>query len=331
MTHRRRRGCWLLVVINLFGCALVARGCVFRPATDYPGSRFNRGTNAVWLGVEWVNEPHTPADIAALAHALQQRQMQTVFVYTSYLQTDGAFNQTFHHAIDFIAAFKRAAPGITVLAWIGLPLKTSGSGDAYHVELNNNATRRKIVAFCNSLVDQHGFDGIHLDPEPVKSGNRDVLVLLEELRAALDPGTVLSIAGRRIWHLYPAAPWPLIEHVSWREDYYQDIARRVDQIAVMAYDSRLPLAWMYREWMQFEVISLSNALAGIEVELLLGIPTSEEETSTHSPRAENVRSALEGVIAGLNDKATHPGVVDGVAIYPEWETDADEWAVYKTL
>lgn len=65
--------------------------------------------------------------------------------------------------------------------------------------------------------------------------------------------------------------------------------------------------------------------------LFFGVPASEERTWTHRPYAENVRSGLQGIVAGLNDAEARPGAVGGVAIYPEWEMDSGEWAAYEAL
>jgi hypothetical protein len=330
MSQIKRRWRWFLG-FGLVLAVITLRGCVFRPATDFPGNHFNQGKNALWLGVEWVSEAHTPDEITALADDLQSRQIRYVFVYTSFLRPDGEFNRTFEYARSFLTGLRAANANVLVLAWIGLPLDASSVSDGYHVELSDQATRQQIVDLCLELVRENGFDGIHLDPEPVHSGDQDVLALLDELASELEPDTILSIAARHIWPLYPNAPWPFIDDVSWRGDYYRDVAKRVDQIAVMTYDSGLPWGWMYHKWAQFQTISISRALEGSQVELLMGIPTSEEVTRTHHPNAENMRTGLEGVIAGLNDKAARSDLVSGVAIYPAWETDEDEWLVYDAL
>jgi len=210
-----------------------------------------------------------------------------------------------------------------VQAWIGLPLDT--------MNLNNRAVRREVVDFCVDIVRNAGFDGVHVDPEPVKDGDRAVLSLLGELRQAFSPDTVLSIAGRRIWPIFPAIRWPLVGQWSWRTAYYQRVARHVDEIAVMVYDSAMPTSGLYRQWTKFQVIALSRALAYSDVRVFIGIPTSEEVTPTHKPGAENMRSGLRGTIDGLNDWAAWPDVITGVAIYPYWETDASEWQIYQNL
>lgn len=72
-------------MLTLLLLGLVLRGCVLRPTTGIALERFNHGNNAAWLGIEWVNESHTEAEITALADGLQQRQIRTIFVYVSYL------------------------------------------------------------------------------------------------------------------------------------------------------------------------------------------------------------------------------------------------------
>jgi len=302
---------------------VVGRGCIFRPATDYPGSYFNRGINATWIGVGWVNEPHDPEEIIALANDLNRRQIRYVFAYVSYLKPDGQFNPTYPHAAEFVRVLKVAQPDLNVQAWIGLPLK--------YVDLGDVVIRKKIAKFCVKLVRDGGFDGVHLDPEPTSSDDADVLALLDETRSALGSEITLSVATRRIWPILSDVQWPVIRQVAWRTGYYREVARRVDQIAVMTYDSAMPLAMLYRQWARFQVIEISRAVDDTEVQLFFGIPTSEEKTWTHCPDAESMKSGLQGVIDGLNDAKAQSAVTTGVAIYPYWDTDEAEWDIYKSL
>ena len=59
----------VLALIGLGAALLFLRGCVVRPANDFPGSTFNRGKNAVWLGIEWVNSPHSQPEIALILNS----------------------------------------------------------------------------------------------------------------------------------------------------------------------------------------------------------------------------------------------------------------------
>jgi hypothetical protein len=302
---------------------VVGRACVFRPATDHPGSHFNRATNAAWLSVDWVNAPHSPEEIEALAATLQAREIRYAFVYTSYLKPEGHFNPTYDHAPAFVQSIHATYPELNVQAWIGLPLHV--------VDLGDTAVRYQIAAFCAERVREAGFDGVHLDPEPVSSGDRDVLALLDEVREEIGPQADLSIAARRIVPIFPNVHWPLVGRFAWHTGYYREVAGRVDQVAAMTYDSGLPSAALYRHHMRFQTIDLSRAIEGTGAELFIGIPTSEERTRTHRPRAENVESGLRGVVDGLNDAQARPAQVTGVAIYPYWETDEAEWAIYEEL
>jgi len=276
----------------------------------------------VWLGVEWVNKAHSVEEITTLANMLTQQQIRYVFAYASYLKPDGRFNPTYTYAAEFVRTLKAAKPDLDVQAWIGLPL--------VHVDLSNAAVRKKIVQFCVDLA-QEGFDGIHLDPEPVFSNDMNVLALLDEVRDALGPEFTLSIATRRIWPIFPNVRWPIVGQVAWHASYYHQVASRVDQIVVMTYDSAMPLACLYRQWVRFQVIEITSAVGDTDVQLFFGVPTSEERTWTHWPNAENMRNGLQGLISGLNDAATQPANVVGVAVYPHWETDETEWAVYREL
>lgn len=190
--------------------------------------------------------------------------------------------------------------------------------------------RRQIVSFAAELVREHGFDGIHLDPEPVVDGDPAVVELPEEMRNALGEGPTLSIAARRIWPL----PWSMPRvagRVFWSAEYHRMVAARVDQVALMTYDSALALPQLYRFWGRLETIAITRALEGVDVAVFVGIPTSGEKTRTHCPSAENMASGLPGLIDRLNDPCAVPRALTGVAIYPYWETDTTEWATYASL
>jgi hypothetical protein len=314
-----------LILLALF------RGCAFRPSTHYPGGYFNQGKNAVWVGVEWVSEPHSREEIVALANYLDEHQIRYIFVFVSYPQADGNFASSFAHASRFTQTLKETQSELTVLAWIGLPLQQPQGPIWGYVDLSSEVVRHKVVALSTYLVRLAGFDGVHLDPEPVPSGDANLLALLEEINPAIGPKATLSVAARRIWPVFSDLPWPLVDRIAWRPSYYRKIAERVDQIAVMTYDSGLPTPWLYRQFVCFEVIELSRALDGTGVELLIGIPTSEERTRTHQPWSENIVSGLRGVLDGLNDAQTRPEVISGIALYPYWEMDEQEWKAYASL
>lgn len=314
----------------LLGSAFMQR-CVYESSASVPRKHLKSSSNAVWLGVEWVMEDHSRDEIIALADELAEHQVRYVFVFVSYLRCDGKFNPTYAHAGQFISTLRASEPMLNVQAWIGLPLTQSGPFSMGCVNLQDPATRQKIALFSGYLVHQEGFDGIHLDPEPVRSGDINVLVLLDEVRSVLGRARDLSIASRRIQPFFSHISVPLLGNWAWRASYYREVAKRVDQVIVMTYDSSLPLPQLYRRWVHRQVLELTRVLQGLDVEVLIGVPTSEERTWTHWPSAENIVSGLQGVLDGLGDVEAYSDTVKGVAIYPYWETDRTEWATYRRL
>lgn len=156
--------------------------------------------NAAWLGVEWVAEAHLQAEMAELAQNLRANDIRYVFVYASYMKKNGEFNDTYSNAKQFTTALRSLDPNLTVLAWIGLPLKGPpfiGGGSGY-VDLGDPAVRRRIAAFSNDLVSSYGFQGIHVDAEPVLSGDNGFLSLLSDLRLELGPSVKWDIY-RTLW------------------------------------------------------------------------------------------------------------------------------------
>ncbi len=278
-------------------------------------------------------EPHTAAEIEALAADLQQRQIHTIFVYVSYLKPTGEFNPTYDHAREFVAAMNQIAPEIEVQAWLGVPVQVPPGtpGGSGYVDLANEAVQNKIADFGQLLVRDFGFDGVHLDAEPVVTGDLALLNVLDKLRTAIGSQGRLSIAGREITPLFPEADLVFNRWFTWRGDYYREVARRVDQIAVMAYDSHASLDWWYEQWLRHQVVALSNSLKDTTTQIYVSVSTSKEKSSSHDPEVENMDNGLRGVVSGLNDADTQPGRITGVGIYAYWETTDDEWQTYTEL
>ena len=60
-------------------------------------------------------------------------------------------------------------------------------------------------------------------------------------------------------------------------------------------------------------------------ELLLGIPAYEDaNVGYHHPQVENINSALQGISASSRKNESN-----GIAIYCEWEINADKWQVWS--
>jgi hypothetical protein len=286
--------------------------------------------NAAWISIDWTSQPVDETAVAELAAAASARRFRYLFPFTTYLKSDGQFGQSYSHAAEFVRQFRQVNRETYLLAWIGLPIKNHrGLGLQGWVNLADQETRHKIVTFVASLVAEAGFDGVHLNVETVLTGDPDYLRLLDEIRQVIGPQRLLSIASSS-WIDARLNQLPIINGIKWDDTYYQAVASRVDQIAVMTYDSSLPHPALYRLWMREQVRGLGRSLERTEVELLIGISISREDTTSHRPHVENLQSGLAGVCAGLSVSPAAKQIVQGVAMYATWEADATDWTTWET-
>ena len=285
---------------------------------DISGSNCDLADNAAWISVDWTSNPVNASNIQHLASSARERKLRYLFVYTSYLKADGTFSQSDRYATDFVSEFRRFNQDTLLLAWLGVPLATSDG-----VNLADASTRDQIAEFAARLVQKAGFDGVHLDVETVLNGDKHYLSLLEEVRNLLGKQPMLSIAGS---HWMPEAinAIPGVNHAYWTDSYYQEVAKRVDQIATMTYDSFTSTGAIYRLWMREQIYGISHSVAKNDVKLLVGISVALENSASHHPDVETLTNGLAGMCAGLNEK-----IVDGVAIYADWDFSNADQAVWR--
>lgn len=281
---------------------------------------------AVWLEIDWVMNPHSDAEIAALVEHLQTQRINDVFAYLTYLKSGDVFNPTFDYAETFTQHFRDHSSDMRLLAWIGVPVTmTAPDGRLISDRLADPQTRAVIVETAVRVVTEMGFDGVHLNAEVIENNSATFLLLLREMRAALPDEAVLSTTSHALQldRNILFTPYPTLAHHT-SPDYLRQIAQEVDQIALMAYDSGLFFPRDYRSWVAYQVETAADAVAGTDVELLIGLPTSEEATLSHHVWVENVGNALYGFRVGLANSAD-ASLITGIAVYPAWETDDQEW------
>jgi spore germination protein YaaH len=193
------------------------------------------------------------------------------------------------------------------------------------VDLGDLGQRQRMVAECRGLMDE-GFDGVHVNIEPVDEGNVEFLALLRALRTAVGPTGILSLSAIRPG---PMA-LPMARNFLWTPGYYLRVAAVADQIVVMAYDTALPTPSLYRRYMTYAASSVTSALSPSRARVLVGVPTYDDTGFMHRERVENLDNAIPGLVAGLRGLGAG-GTFEGVALYAEWTTDDAEWAAYERL
>jgi hypothetical protein len=138
----------------------------------------------------------------------------------------------------------------------------------------------------------------------------------------LPPGKVLSVAAYpppTFWHPYP--------EVHWGETFFRAVASRVDELAVMMYDTALHSPRLYQRLMAAwtkEVLAWSQPRP-----VFLGLPTYlDPGVGYHDARVENLTNGLLGIHRGLA-RAGRPANYGGVALYSDWEMEASEWEYWR--
>lgn len=298
------------------------------PAGDEATHPFNQDRNAVWLEHRWLERAHDAREMEDLLRALHARGV--AYAYPHVIPFDRAGNLPPHDREQmrrFLEAARRAAPGLKVLPWVGglrVGYKRSRVGT---VDLADLAQRQRIVAECRGLIDE-GFDGVHLNVEPVNDGNDDFLALLRSLRTAVGDGRILSLSA-----IKPGpVRLPLAPNFFWTPKYYGRVGIVADQIVVMAYDTGIPTPSLYRRYLSYTAATVSRTLdgSGSRARVLVGVPTYPGSGIMHRTGVENAHNALAGIVAGLRGLGAG-GTFEGVALYAEWTTDGEEWETYDRV
>jgi hypothetical protein len=310
------------VVLGVAGYLALA----YAPAGDTAAHPFNQDRNAVWLEHRWLEKPHTAEQMDALLQSLNGHGI--AYAYPHLIPFNGAGRLPVHSREQmraFLAAARRVAPGLKVLPWVGGVRVGYTRMKPGTVDLADIGQRQRIVAECRGLMDE-GFDGVHLNIEPIPDGDVLFLALLRSLRTAIGGG-ILSLSATR------PGPFalPIAPNFLWSPEYYVRVAAEADQLVVMAYDTALPTPSLYRRYLAYAASSMTRNLARSgRARVLIGIPTYDGAGLMHRADVENPENALAGLVAGLRGVGGG-GTFEGVALYAEWTTDDAEWATYERL
>ncbi|MEU2913645.1 glycosyl hydrolase family 18 protein [Streptomyces massasporeus] len=287
-----------------------------------------RNRDALWLGHAWVDGRKKDADVTALARRLRDTGIRDLYVHSGPLEHDGTLPESVYpKARWFIDAVHDKLPGIRVQAFLGDVLADE---DSDGMRLADPDTRSAVVRSARQILDT-GYEGIHIDLEPMPSGDRDYLTLLDALRRETrSRNAQLSVAAHQIDplpHLHTVFGL-FTEHPKWwSQEFFGQVARRVDQIAVMSYDTAQPLEGTYGGFVAQQT-SLALEVTPPSTDLLMGLPFYYESNFDHWGHAETVPAAVRGVRLGLSrtdaDRANF-----GVALYIDFAAAEADWRAYK--
>lgn len=295
--------------------AAIVDYALYDSITPEPSGKSNSGKNGIWLRYLWYTGKHTPEEYSEMYERLATRQLQFAYFHVLTTNPDGGLQlRDRRRARNLTHEMHKRAPDTRAIAWVYI-----GSAQ---VNLDNPEVRKQLVEEFRWLVKDCGFDGIQVDYEFAICGSQGLLRLLEETRQMLPKEGLLSVATP-MW--YPGILW------GWSDEYFQEVARRCDQIAVMCYDSYLylPRAYVWLVSQQALHVTTDCAKANPACKVVLGLPTYDNQTLSHHPYCESLKNALRGVQQGLADKKATPEAFEGIAMFADYTTDDREWSQYE--
>ncbi|MFF4469566.1 glycosyl hydrolase family 18 protein [Streptomyces sp. NPDC001599] len=326
---RRIRRTALAVLLVLLLPLLTAETALRINYTGDPADgTYTRNRDAMWLGHAWVDGRKKDADLTALARSLKTTGIRDLYVHTGPMEHDGTLPESLYpKARWLIDAVHRELPGVRVQAFLGDVLATEGPDG---MRLDKAATRAAVVDSARQVLDV-GYDGVHLDLEPLHSDDRNYLSLLDDVRAVTRARDAqLSVAAHQI------DPLPALHSVFglftkhpkwWSQEFFGQVARRVDQIAVMSYDTAQPLESTYGGYVAQQT-SLALEVTPPTTHLLMGLPFYYESNFDHWGHAETVAAAVRGVRLGLS-RTDADRELFGVAPYIDFAATDTNWKEYR--
>ena len=311
------------------GCLGIFLSCLLFLTLDYwfypwemPQSPLSKNypDNALWVQYTYYFGEKTDTQIQTLAKNMAERDIAQAYFHVRFIQRDGTLHFRYpDKAQHLLATLRKVNPNTKAIAWVYVGNKR-GAGA---VDLSKPEIRAKMVTEAKWLCETCGFEGIQWDYEICEDGNKDLLSLLSETRAALPQGKTLGVCTS-LW-------LPISGIYGWSDVYIAQVATHVDTLSVMCYDTgfSLPRAYVWLTRQQVVHFTQSAARGNPKARVWIGVPTYEKGFFSHNPHAENITNALRGVREGLNLPQTSSANFGGVALFADHTTDDSKWEIYE--
>jgi hypothetical protein len=319
---------WRTLFILILLTALFALGYyIWTPGSIVLDGSHDVGTNGIWLQHGWLGDDawfqryqkdparfRSTQKILTLKKLLDAHNITDLYPHLSPCRKNGEIPAVHPQQTR---QFLLIMDELRVIPWVG-------GVYGVHAYPESPAWRKSFVRSIMDLLNTYpAMAGIHVNIEPLPSGNESYLELLHELRQYVTAGKILSIAAYP-----PPTLYPQTLDVHWEKAYYAKVAREVDQMVIMMYDTSLRFQKLYQHLMASwtrKVLDWSGP-----TDVLLGLPAYDDPgVKYHYPHVENLKNSLSGIHAGLKRYAHLPRNYKGIAIYSDWEMDPGEWQHLK--
>ena len=123
--------------------------------------------------------------------------------------------------------------------------------------------QQQVADLSKRLTTEFGFQGVFMDAEPVWDDDQDFLALLRAFAQRL-ASICRSAPPFRPIGVLPTPRFrcrPLMEpNTEWKKEYKQSVALLVDHMVVMVFNSTLPSASDYSQWVAYQVKAFALAI-----------------------------------------------------------------------
>ncbi|MEU6780901.1 hypothetical protein ABZ912_17000 [Nonomuraea angiospora] len=318
-----RRGLRLLtlalaIVVALVGLLAAALRLQF---TGAPAAwAKSTGNDALWLGHAWVDGRRTERDVEQLAVRLRTTGIKDVYVHSGPFNWDGTLSpDKYPNAGNFVKWLRERLPAVRISAWLGQSVKNG-------LDLDDPKSRENVLSGVAAIMKQ-GYDGIHYNFEPIGDGDTEFLELLERTRRHT---RLLSTSTPQI-EPYPGlrlTARALLSHDKyWSQGYFKQVVDRVDQVAVMTYDSFTPMQSLYGGHVARQS-ELALDLVPADKALYIGAPAYHDHGVPWLDNAESVAMAAEGARLALSEHGRRERF--GLALYVDFAATEEDWHEYAT-
>jgi hypothetical protein len=308
----------LVIVVALAGLLAAALRIQFTGAPEAWAK--STGNDALWLGHMWVDGRRTEGDVEQLAVRLRATGVKDVYVHSGPFEWDGRLDPAkYPNARNFVKWMHKRLPTVRVSAWLGQAVKNG-------LDLDDPRSRADVLAGVAAIMKQ-GYDGIHYNFEPIGDGDTEFLDLLDRTRQhtrllstsvpQLEPYAGMRLAARAI----------LGHDKYWSEGYFSQVVSRVDQVAIMTYDSGTPAQSLYGGYAARQA-QLALDLVPEEKHLLIGAPAYHDHGLPWLDAAESVAMAAEGARLALSEHGRRERF--GLALYVDFAATEEDWREYMT-
>jgi len=228
--------------------------------------------------------------------------------------------------LDQASAYQTAnRTTFTIMPYLnGYSLEDHAHAAKLRLDLNDPAVRANVVAECAKYVSNkapgsyvagaaRAFDGVVIDIEPAGDPAffPSLKTLMADIRVSFDRAGLrnkkIGVAAPQYTGRSPKPNW------GWDSSDYYYIARYVNYVIAMTYDSSLTDESRYRPWMSEQTTHILQAVSGAAwrfdtghprptsgVRVLIGLPGFYSVTKAHNPEIESVAHGAAGIRDGLS-------------------------------